>query len=205
MLFGEKNPLCSILRVPISWPNHDTSVALRRSQFMSRVTDLVFLLFLYKLVLHLHLSSPKEAFTSHTSFQVTLALYHLVIHCWCGYQKYELSPHCIDQLYMFPILVRYVICWHPVYIHNKNLLVNQTHAQNMYFRLFEKTKTLKLNSDTDGRMGSKLAFTESSKSSSRAHFTQSCSRLLYYSGASIDAPLVPSRPPDYSQSYFSYI
>ena len=53
----------------------------------------------------------------------------------------------------------------------------------MYFRLFEKIKTLKLNSD--GRMGSKLAFTESSKSSSRAHFTQSCSRLLYHSGASM--------------------
>ena len=84
---------------------------------------------------------------------------------------------------MFPKLVRYVICWHPVYIHNKNLLVNQTHAQNMYFRLFEKIKTLKVNSD--GRMGSKLAFTESSKSSSRAHFTQSCSRLLYHSGASM--------------------
>ena len=84
---------------------------------------------------------------------------------------------------MFPILIRFVICCHPVYIHHKNLLVNQTHAQNMYFRLFEKAKTLKLNSD--GRMGSKLAFTQSSKSSSRAHFTQSCSRLLYNSGASM--------------------
>ena len=51
--------------------------------------------------------------------------------CPLSFSKTPLQKKCffgIDEPYMFPILVRYVICWHPVYIHNKNLLVNQPHA-----------------------------------------------------------------------------